>query len=98
MWVPAHDSRLQGLFTNGSAVSFHKGDGAMLAGVVTFALALAPFAFAYARQNAWRCDPKVNAGRVSQLLKHQLRPAQCQRLPVQATGMFQHEVATDACT
>ena len=59
-----------------------------LAEVATFALALAPFAFAHMRQNMWRCDPKANMDRVSQLLRHQLCSAPCQRLPVQATSMF----------
>ena len=88
MWVPTHDDRLQGLLTNGSTESFHKGNGMKLAEVATFALALAPFAFAYMRQNMWRCDLKANADRVSHLLGHQLRSAPCQRLPVQATSMF----------
>ena len=70
MWVPAYDDCLQGLFTNGSTESFHDSNGTILAGVATFALALALFAFAYMRQNTWRCNPKVNTDRVFQQLRH----------------------------
>src|SRR6266581_1050856 len=36
--------------------------------------------------------------RVSLLLGHQLHSAPCQRLPVQATGVFRDEAVNNACT